>query len=238
MKQKPALIGMERAPDHANHLKIAISLSSLSCSTDQFKKAVRPVAQYPPWNTRGKPGNFLDPCYLKRAWGPSVRSANSPSARKKQNCWISVKQQTVSRFPVELSIHWLFWIHSRTKHNPLVIHQPPHLSRHMLIMSSLRAASASGPITAPGFKGKRATADNGELIWVIQHTSFPWVSSSGKMPTEKRLNKGFTQTIIQVTVKPNALLKLSAPAFYQSQKQLLRVPEDRAYVSWELLAPA
>lgn len=53
----------------------------------------------------------------------------------------------VSRFPDELSTHWLFWIYSRTKHN-LSCHTPaPHLIRHMLIMSSVRAASASGPIT-------------------------------------------------------------------------------------------
>lgn len=48
---------------------------------------------------------------------------------------------------------------------------------------------------------------------------------------EKRLNKRFTQTIIQVTFKPNVLLTLSAPAFCQSQKQLLRAPEDLAFVS-------
>lgn len=48
---------------------------------------------------------------------------------------------------------------------------------------------------------------------------------------EKRLNKRLTQTIIQVTVKTNVLLTLSAPAFYQSQKQLLRAPEDLPYKS-------
>lgn len=48
---------------------------------------------------------------------------------------------------------------------------------------------------------------------------------------EKRLNKRFTRIIIQVTVKSNILLTLSAAAFCQSQEQLLRAPEDPGYAS-------
>lgn len=62
-KQNPALTRMARAPDHVNHLKIAIGPSSLSHSTDQLCTRRRSGQQLntPPETPKENQGIFLIP---------------------------------------------------------------------------------------------------------------------------------------------------------------------------------
>lgn len=172
MKQNPALIWMTRAPDHVNNLKIAISLSLLSFSTDQFKKAARPLAQYSTWNTKRKKkpnktkqGIFLIPIIRKEHGDHQSGVPKALVLEKTELVALSVRQQVVPRLPVVGSTHWLFWRYLRTKHKvPFLPHQTPppdqtHAHHAVLLATSAFWSHYYKGIT--GLLGKRAIADHG-----------------------------------------------------------------------------